>query len=92
MKDFKVPPEKLPRVKEGHHQRDWLDAIRENRPAGSTFEYGGALTEIGLLGLIAVRRSGTRLEWDAARGRFTNDEAANTLLTPAYRDGWKSPV
>jgi predicted dehydrogenase len=89
MKDFKRPDPKIPRVKQGHHQRDWLDAIRENRPAGSSFEYGGALSEIGLLGMIAIRRSGTRLEWDASQMKFTNDAEANTFVGTKYRDGWK---
>jgi predicted dehydrogenase len=88
MKDYKVPAEKIARVPKGHHQNDWLNAIRENRPAGSSFEYGGALSEIGLLGMIAVRRSGTRLEWDGAAMKFTNDAAANAFLTPVYREGW----
>jgi hypothetical protein len=46
------------------------------------------LSEIGLLGMIAVRRSGTRLEWDNDAMKFTNDAEATTLLTPEYRDGW----
>ena len=61
MKGFKVPEKTIARVPKGNHQHDWLNAIRENRPAGSSFEYGGSLSEIGLLGMIAVRRSRTRL-------------------------------
>ena len=78
----------IARVKGGHHQNDWLDAIRANRQAGSNFEYGGALSEIGLLGMIAIRRSGTRLEWDAQQMKFTNDEEANQFITPTFRQGW----
>jgi predicted dehydrogenase len=88
-REFKRPDEKIPRVRNGDHHKDWLDAIRENRPAGSNFEYGGALTEIGLLGVIAIRRSGIRLEWDAKQMKFTNDAEANALVTPVYRVGWK---
>ena len=88
MKDFKLPEKTIPRVPKGNHQQDWLNAIRENRPAGSSFEYGGALSEIGLLGMIAVRRSGTRLEWNSEAMKFTNDNEANTLLKPEYREGW----
>lgn len=90
MKDYKMPEQTIPRLKQGNHQRDWLDAIRENRPASSSFEYGGALSEIGLLGMIAIRRSGTRLEWDAEKMKFTNDAAANAFLSSPYREGWKS--
>ncbi|MGI8603939.1 MAG: Gfo/Idh/MocA family protein [Verrucomicrobiales bacterium] len=89
MKDFKIPDQKIPRVKNGDHQKDWLNAVRENRPAGSSFEYGGALTEIGLLGVIAIRRAGTRLEWDTTQMKFTNDAQANSYISPAYREGWK---
>ncbi len=88
MREFGKPEEKIPRVR-GGHQHDWLDAIREGRPAGSTFAYGGALSEIGLLGMIAIRRSGVRLEWDAEAMRFTNDEAANALVNPPARKGWE---
>ena len=88
MKGFKVPEKTIPRIPKGNHQHDWLNAIRENRPAGSGFEYGGSLSEVGLLGMIAVRRSGTRLEWDNDAMKFTNDAEANTMLMPEYREGW----
>lgn len=91
-KDFRRPDEKYPRVPRGDHQADWLNAIRENRQAGSPFEYGGALSEIGLLGLIAIRRAGTRLLWDAGAMRFTNDDEANALLNPPARSGWPAPA
>ena len=88
MKDFKRPADSIPRVKDGNHYLDWLNAVRENRPAGSPFSYGGSLSEIGLLGMIAIRRAGVRLEWDAKAMKFTNDEAANAFIKPVWRDGW----
>ena len=97
MKEFGRPDQKIPRVR-GGHQKDWLDAVRNNQPAGSPFEYGGAISEIGLLGMIAIQRTwgkdsagrtGIRLEWDAKAMRFTNDEEANKLVNPPYRTGWK---
>jgi predicted dehydrogenase len=88
MKAFKRPEQTIPRVR-GNHQDDWLDAIRQNRQAGSPFEYGGALTEIGLLGMVAIRRSGIRLEWDAGAMGFKNDEEANQWINPPYRAGWQ---
>ena len=39
--------------------------------------------------MIAIRRSGTRLEWDASQMKFTNDAEANTFVGTKYRDGWK---
>jgi hypothetical protein len=87
MQAYRRPPERYPRVK-GHHQ-DWVEAIREGRPAGSNFDYGGPLTEIALLGVIAQRFPDTTLEWDGAAGRFTNCDAANVFVKPpSPRSGW----
>jgi hypothetical protein len=41
-----------------------------------------------LLGNIAVRFAGQRLEWDAAKLRFTNSDAASGLVRTEYRKGW----
>ena len=68
--------------------RDWLDAVRAGRQAGSPFEYGGRLSEIGLLGVIAVRLSGTTLHYDEHAMRFTNCDEGNKLLNPVFRSGW----
>jgi len=87
MQAYKRPEPKIPRVR-GGHQRDWLDAVREGRPAGSPFEYGGRLSEIGLRGAIAVRVSGKKLQYDEQAMRFTNCDQANRLLDPPYRSGW----
>ncbi len=87
MKDYKRPAASIPRVK--GHQRDWLQAIRNGTKAGSDFAYGGPLTEIAMLGIIAIKVPGTKLEWDAASMRFKNSREANRFVNPAYRKGWK---
>jgi predicted dehydrogenase len=84
---YERPEPTLPRVA-GHHQ-DWLDAIRNGKPAGSNFDYGGSLTEIALLGVIATRLTGTRLQWDGASMRFIDCEAANQMLDAPRRPGWE---
>ncbi len=86
MKAYQRPARTLPRVKD--HFTDWLDAIRNGTKAGSDFDYGGPLTEIALLGVIATRRLGQTLEWDGAKKRFTNCDEANLHLHPPYREGW----
>ena len=79
-------------------QSDWLNAIRAGKEAGSPFSYGGALSEIGLLGMIAIQRTwgskggdrtGLRLDWDSEKMKFTNDDEANKLVNPPYRTSWK---
>ena len=84
MKEYRPPDKSIPRIR-GSHYQDWLDAIREGRPANAGFDYGARLSEIGLLGMIAIRMDGLKLAYDETAMRFTNSEAANRYLTPAFR-------
>jgi hypothetical protein len=81
-----APAQKIARVK--GHAWDWIEAIRTSRKAGSNFDYGGPLTELALLGLIAIRNAGQTLQWDGKSMRFTNNQQANARLVSAYRPGW----
>jgi hypothetical protein len=71
-------------------KKEWADAIRAGKPglASSNFDYAGRFTEAMLLGNIAVRFAGQRLEWDAAGLRFPNSADASLLVRTAYRQGW----
>ena len=51
-------------------------------------EYGGALTEMVLLGMAAIQIKDQNLRWDTKNLRFTNNEDANSLINPPYREGW----
>jgi hypothetical protein len=87
MKAYQRPAKTLPRGLE--HHRDWLDAIRKGRKAGSDFhDYGGPLTELAMLGVVAIKMSGQKLEWDTKNTRFTNSNEANQFVNPPYRAGW----
>lgn len=88
MDAYQKPAKTIPRVPKGHHQ-DWVQAIKDGRKAGSDFSYGGPLTEIALLGVIALKMPGVKLEWDGPRARFANSPEANEWINPAYRSGWK---
>jgi predicted dehydrogenase len=71
----------------GHH-RDWIDACKGGEPASSNFEYGARLTEISLLGVLALRL-GKPLEWDAAKMQVKGQPAAEALIRGTYRAGWE---
>ena len=69
---------------------DWIDAIREKRAANSPFSYAAPLTEVMLLGLVALRAGqGVPLEYDGANMRVTNVPEANAFLTREARPGWE---
>jgi predicted dehydrogenase len=87
MRAYKLPAQSIPRVR-GHHA-DWLDAIRKGAKAGSDFaEYGGPLTEVAMVGVIALKMPGVKLQWDSAKMQFTNCPDANQYVKPTFREGW----
>ena len=86
MDAYKRPEKTLPRVRE--HHGDWLQAIKNGTKAGSDFSYGGPLTELAMLGVIAIKLAGTKLEWDTQAMRFINSAEANQYINPPYRSGW----
>ena len=90
MEEFKKnrPPATIPRVL-GGPMKEWLNAIAKSGPMpGSNFEYSVPLSEMVLLGVVAVR-TGKRIEWDAKAGKITNDPSLNRYITVTARDGWK---
>ncbi|MGH7136346.1 MAG: Gfo/Idh/MocA family protein [Pirellulales bacterium] len=85
MEAYKQPPATLPRSI-GHRQ-EWLQACRGGPKPGSNFDYAGPLTEIVLLGNVALR-TGSKLSWDAEKREFTGAADANNYLHRDYREGW----
>ncbi len=85
MKAYKRPPKTIPRVK-GHH-RDWIDACKGGDAASSNFDYAGPLTEMVLLGQVALR-TGKKLDWDGPNLKATKTPEADRYLKPAFREGW----
>ncbi|MCX6886157.1 MAG: hypothetical protein NTX27_14075 [Verrucomicrobia bacterium] len=84
--EYKRPAKTLVRSK-GHH-RDWVDACKGGPAASSNFEYGAALTEVGLLGLAAMRTR-KKIYWDAKAMKATNAPEADKYLQGTYRKGWE---
>jgi hypothetical protein len=84
---FKKPAKTLWRTK-AHHE-EWLSAIRTGKQPGGNFDYGGPLSELAMLGIIAMRHPDIKLEWNSEKMMFNNCTAANAMITPSYRKGWK---
>ena len=71
----------------GHFQGEWVNACKGDLKTHCDFEYGGTAIETMLLGLVAYR-VGKRIEYDGEKGRVTNSDKANELLSKQYREGW----
>ena len=58
---FAPPKPTIPRSP-GHHA-EWIEACKTGKPTGTSFDYSGPLTELVLLGNVALR-AGRRIDWD----------------------------
>ena len=95
-RDYKPPTPTLARnplgdnqktVDEGH-KIEWLAAIKGGPKALSNFDYAGLLAEFVLLGNVAIRAGGKKLEWDGPNLKFPNAPEAEKFLRREYRSPW----
>jgi len=89
MKEYKRPAKSIPRSP-GIHE-EWIAAIKEGKKSTTDFSYAGPLTEMMLLGNIALKMQEQRavLQWDAEKMVFPNFPEANQFLHMEYRPGWE---
>lgn len=85
MKAYKRPPKTLLRSK-GHH-RNWIDACKNGGPTVSNFEYGAKLTELILLGNLAIR-AGKRIYWDAEQMKVKGISELDPIIREDYVRQW----
>ena len=90
MRDFKQPERTLPRIPGGEkgHEQDWVRACKGGAPAASNFDYSGPLSEMVLMGNLAVRYPDRKLLWNGEKMEVTNDAEANGYVRRQYRQGW----
>jgi len=103
MENFDEPKKIIRRIfnaEEGGHEQDWIRACKE--PKGSrletfsNFQYAGPLTEMVLLGLLAVRLKSLnrKLKWDGPNMRFTNispDDMLSILTDKEFEVEYGNP-
>jgi predicted dehydrogenase len=81
-------PKTVPRIALSH-EMNWAEACKGRATASSPIEYAAALTEVMLLGIVALRAGqGRKILYDGAAMRVTNAPEANAYLTREYRAGW----
>lgn len=81
-----VPPQKMIPRSPGHYA-EWITACKGGPRALSNFDYAGPLTEMVLLGNVALR-AGRKIEWDAEKLRVMNAPEAARFIRREYRAGW----
>jgi predicted dehydrogenase len=78
----------VPTVETPNHWHQWVDACRGDAVCSAPFEYAAHMTEIVLLGNVALHWPHETLRWDGDRMRFPSQPEANALLRAPYRSAW----
>ena len=81
---------KLPQTLEsyGDHMGSWVKACKEGTPTASNFDFAAAVTEVALLGSIALRH-GKKLQWDGQNMRISRRARGRQVPARRVRKGWE---
>jgi hypothetical protein len=72
------------------HMQEWFRMMKEGTPAYSNFDIAAYLTEIILLGCVALRvGEGNRMEWDGPNMKSLNLPDAAQYVSRKNRAGWE---
>ena len=87
-KELKASPPALVYPRSPGVYAEWINAIKGGPMPNSNFAgYSGPLTEVVLLGCLAVRL-GTTLTVNPSTGEITSPTIPVEWMRPKYRDGW----
>ncbi|MCY3021767.1 MAG: Gfo/Idh/MocA family oxidoreductase [Planctomycetota bacterium] len=84
---FKGTPR--PNMGGGSHYHFFVDACLGGKMTEGHFLQTGPMAEAIILGTVAVRCPGQKLEWDAANLKIPNYPEGEKFLRRTYREGWK---
>lgn len=80
-----------PKVNNVHHWHQYVDACFGRDTCTADFDYAAPLSEVALLGNIAMEFPNEALTWDAQKLRFPSHPKADRWLKRSYRQGWDLP-
>ena len=73
------------------HIVNFLECVRSGERPNADIEEGHLSTALCHLANISLRVGSRKLEYDAERERFRNDDEANGLVKRTYREAWTIP-
>jgi predicted dehydrogenase len=87
---YKRPAQTLPRPQ--NHWMEWIESAKAGKQPSADWLYGGSLTQVCLLGDIAIRHKGQMLQFDPKKVKFKNSSSANEMFEQPSRSGWALPA
>jgi predicted dehydrogenase len=90
MKEYKQPAQSIKRIEGdmGGHEMNWVRACKGLEKTCSDFDSAAPLTEMVLMGNLAMFFPNQELVWDNDKMEVKNLPDANRIIKPAYREGW----
>ena len=85
--EYEKPEPTIPRVGMSHEQR-WVQCCKTGEKASSDFSYSGPLTEVCLLGNVAIRLGG-EIKWNAKKMKAVGRPEADEWISRPRREGWE---
>ena len=73
------------------HMKNFIDCMKSRKEPACPIENGSLVAKYAHAANIALRTQ-SQLNWDKASNNFSNNAAANALITPAYRAPWVLPL
>jgi len=85
----KTVPQTIPRSI--GHMEEWFRMMKDGTPAYSNFDTAAYLTEIILLGCVALRvGEGIKIDWDGPNMKSSNRPEAERFVRRHNRSGWNA--
>ncbi|HOX39745.1 MAG TPA: Gfo/Idh/MocA family oxidoreductase [Candidatus Brocadiia bacterium] len=75
-------------LEDRNHYTEFTDACRGEGQTSTPFSYSTKVAESVLIGTVAARFPGEKLEWNSRKLRFDKKEA-NELVRRKHRSGWR---
>ena len=79
------------KILDADHARNFLDCVKSRKTPTCDIEFGHRCTTAALDRQHRAPDASRYLEWDAKAERFTNNDAANKLLSYEYRKPYRLP-
>ena len=90
---FEWPEPSIPRAEDNDNYQEWIDAIHGKVQRGQgDFSYSGPFTETVLLGVLAQRNPGEKLQWNSKKLEVKGRPELKKLIQRKYRKGWEIDV
>jgi predicted dehydrogenase len=86
-----VPLQPADNLSHEKHVSNFIECVRSRKTPVCEIETGHNVALVAHMGNISYR-TGNKLFWDDSKGKFKDDNKANSFLKPEYRSPWNKEI